>query len=121
MSTTYEACLVIGLENSKVKYGFLKEDFLLEIDADGENPEDELVYDHIDALIFNCTGDWAYTFGDLGYEWFSGIKFKCEEGISEESLGDLILLKSNFQEKLNELTKGENLINFEIRVIKNVY
>lgn len=59
--------------------------------------------------------------GDLGYEWFSGIKFKCEEGISEESLGDLILLKSNFQEKLNELTKGENLINFEIRVIKNVY
>lgn len=121
MSTTYEACLAIGLDESSIKYGLLKKQFIAELGAGNKKPEEDLTYDHRDELFYRCTGDWAYSFGELGYECFYGIKFKCEEELSELDLDELLIVKSNFQEKLNELTKGENLINFEIRVIKHVY
>jgi hypothetical protein len=121
LSTTHEACLAVGLEDSKVKYGLFKEEFLSEIEAENKNSDDELTFDDLDKVIFKCTGDWAYSFGDLGYEWFSGFKFKCEEELSDLDFKEVQIAKSNFQDKLNELTKGENLINFEIRVIKHVY
>lgn len=121
MSTTYEACLAIGLDESKIKYDLFKDKFIAELGAENKKPAEELTYDHRDELFYRCTGDYPYSFGEYDNGWFIGIKFKCEEELSELDLDELLIVKSNFQEKLNELTKGENLINFETRVIKHVY